>query len=624
MASEEIYVGKEGAKELYRRIRDGYPAVNDGKLTVVVGRSSPVSFGANSENDVELAVPLATGEAEGLARIASDVDSADFGAAVTVGAIRAAGYMRKVQTAAEGHVGQLAHDGSVVDSGIVSASVADAVSKRHAHGNADVLDATTAAYTDEQAAKLAGIEDGAQANVIETVSAGGTPVSVSGRNVDIPLMVGAGPHGAGTAGLVPAPMASDAGKFLRGNGEWATVETSSAYPYGPEMDGAASPGSSSQWSRGDHIHPTDTSREAASNKKTLLDPNSDTEYPTSGATARFVNSSIATNTANFMGTIDETVLGLDHTATNEEIASALDSHAFAATPTNNDYCFVSVDDPATTGVDGYRRFKFNGNSWAYEYTLNNSSFTEAQWAAINSGLSASDKAALDSAVSALNSHVSNAVIHVTSTDKTRWNSWQYDTFTVPDEGGAVIGGRTYRTVVIGNQEWLAENLDYKFDGLVIGGDSTKNYPHANYYSNDEEAYGVNGNKYGLLYNWIAVNYLNENKATLIPGWHVPTADEWNTLADTVGGAAIAGTKLKSTTGWINGNGDGEYGFEAFPAGRMTSSSFDGIDSHAYFWTSTEQPTNNGYLRSMYSGESIQSSSAGKSNQYSIRLVKDSD
>ena len=47
MASEEVYVGKEGAKELYRRIREGYPAVNDGKLTVVVGRSSPVSFGAN-------------------------------------------------------------------------------------------------------------------------------------------------------------------------------------------------------------------------------------------------------------------------------------------------------------------------------------------------------------------------------------------------------------------------------------------------------------------------------------------------------------------------------------------------------------------------------------------------
>ena len=114
-------------------------------------------------------------------------------------------------------------------------------------------------------------------------------------------------------------------------------------------------------------------------------------------TTNFVNSSIATATAEFLGTLSLTDLSLNYGATNAQIAAALASHSWPAgvTPDNNDYCFVAINNPQTTSVDEYRRFKFDGTEWKYEYTLNNSSFTQAQWDAINSGLSAGDKTAYD-------------------------------------------------------------------------------------------------------------------------------------------------------------------------------------------------------------------------------------
>ena len=89
------------------------------------------------------------------------------------------------------------------------------------------------------------------------------------------------------------------------------------------------------------------------------------------ATEDFVNSSIATQTANFIGTFE----------------SVDDLKAYAGTKTPNDYAFVIIYDPIiTTQVKQYDRYKWNGAEWLYEYTLNNSSFTAEQWAAINSGI----------------------------------------------------------------------------------------------------------------------------------------------------------------------------------------------------------------------------------------------
>ena len=99
----------------------------------------------------------------------------------------------------------------------------------------------------------------------------------------------------------------------------------------------------------------------------------DNELAGARATADFVNSSIATNTANFAGT---------YTSESE----------FPARATNNDYLFLDTVDEEGNKV--FKRYKYAAETsrWVYEYTLNNSSFTAAQWAAIQSGITAGDVA----------------------------------------------------------------------------------------------------------------------------------------------------------------------------------------------------------------------------------------
>lgn len=186
-----------------------------------------------------------------------------------------------------------------------------------------------------------------------------------------------------------------------------------------------------------------------------------------------------------------------------------------------------------------------------------------------------------------------------------------------------IGGRVYNTVVIGGKEWMAENLDFKFSGLTVGqSGASSSAPRGNYYNNDESTYGANGNKYGLLYNWSAVKYLEDNKSQLIPGWHVPTNAEWDALATAVGGTSVAGTKLKSTTDWSSGAGTDNYGFSALPAGSYYGS-FNNLGSYAYFWTATENNVAGyAYYKSFSTGASMASNNGSVPRQFSVRLVKD--
>ena len=100
----------------------------------------------------------------------------------------------------------------------------------------------------------------------------------------------------------------------------------------------------------------------------------------------FVNSTVATNTATFRGTYNVvTDLHLAYNASHQDIATALLSAI--ATADNNDYAFVQIPVSGTSeDIRVTERYKFNGEAWAYEYDLNNSGFTAAQWAAINSGI----------------------------------------------------------------------------------------------------------------------------------------------------------------------------------------------------------------------------------------------
>lgn len=187
---------------------------------------------------------------------------------------------------------------------------------------------------------------------------------------------------------------------------------------------------------------------------------------------------------------------------------------------------------------------------------------------------------------------------------------------------AVIGGRAYPIVKIGTQTWIAENLDYKFDGCTIGGSASSAEPRGNYYNNDETTYGADGKKYGLLYNWQAIKYLEDNKDTLIPGWHVPTIEDLNTLISYAGGDTVANTKLRTKDGWTVGGTD-DYGFGVAPTGYYESG-FKGNGIIAYLVTSSI-PERTYYLIRGFNASgaiSLTGPSLVSGNMYSIRLIKD--
>ena len=113
-----------------------------------------------------------------------------------------------------------------------------------------------------------------------------------------------------------------------------------------------------------------------------------------------------------------------------------------------------------------------------------------------------------------------------------------------------IEGNLYKTVTIGTQQWMAENLKVSkyIDGTTIP-NITDNTQWENnttgawsYYNND----AANNTKYGKLYNWYAVSKTtNDNKNVCPTGWYVPTDAEWTVLTDYLGGTTVAGGKKSS-------------------------------------------------------------------------------
>ncbi|MBR2057736.1 MAG: fibrobacter succinogenes major paralogous domain-containing protein [Fibrobacter sp.] len=189
-------------------------------------------------------------------------------------------------------------------------------------------------------------------------------------------------------------------------------------------------------------------------------------------------------------------------------------------------------------------------------------------------------------------------------------------------------GQTYKTVKIGDQWWMAENLNYKTDNSFCYKDKS-----------------ANCTKYGRHYAWAAamdsVGTWSTNgkgcgyRMTCSPtypvrgvcpeGWHLPDTTEWNTLFTAVGGSSVAGTKLKSTSGWTsNGNGTDAFSFSALPAGGSNDwgdFNFEGFN--AYFWSSTED--NHNYACKVdlnhYNGNAMLRNNY-KSYVFPVRCVKD--
>ncbi len=155
-----------------------------------------------------------------------------------------------------------------------------------------------------------------------------------------------------------------------------------------------------------------------------------------------------------------------------------------------------------------------------------------------------------------------------------------------------IDGNKYKTIKIGTQIWMAEDLKttrYN-DGTTIP--VVTNYddwaalstPACCWYNNDS----ANNETYGILYNWYAVN---TNK--LCPeGWHVPTDEEWNELLKYIRESGSAGGALKEagTSHWRSPNtgATNESGFTALPGGyRSYNGTFNLLRARSYWWSSTE-------------------------------------
>ncbi len=216
---------------------------------------------------------------------------------------------------------------------------------------------------------------------------------------------------------------------------------------------------------------------------------------------------------------------------------------------------------------------------------------------------------------------------------------------VPGDPVSDVDGNIYRTVVIGEQEWMAENLkttaysngepiDYPGDNKAAWRENTSG-AYA-WYDNDPE----NGESYGALYNWYAVT----NPYGLCPdGWRVPAHEDWLILTEYVG--EQMGNKLKSRRQvgspfggeydtmehprWetFSANyGTDEFGFGALPAGnRHASGTFVTKGANALFWSSSEISEAAGFGWYIYHGYyGVDRGHGDKGAGFSVRCIRETN
>jgi uncharacterized protein (TIGR02145 family) len=195
-------------------------------------------------------------------------------------------------------------------------------------------------------------------------------------------------------------------------------------------------------------------------------------------------------------------------------------------------------------------------------------------------------------------------------------------------------GNTYKTVYIGKQRWMAENLKTtKYsDGTVI-----PNVTDANQWTKLTTAAWCNYKNnnsldsiYGKLYNWYALSpTTNGNKNVCPTGWHVPTDTELRVLINFLGGVNIAGGKLKETgvTNWYSPNKEASnfYKFTGNPGGNRNFSdgNFYYFGEFGYWWSSTEQSKDDAWFYSLYHASGyFNKVGYNKKMGFSIRCIED--
>ena len=198
-----------------------------------------------------------------------------------------------------------------------------------------------------------------------------------------------------------------------------------------------------------------------------------------------------------------------------------------------------------------------------------------------------------------------------------------------------VDGNVYKTVKIGTQQWMAENLKvskYNDGSKIINVINSVQWSQLssgawvlNY--NDE----ANNTKYGKLYNWYAVSPTTNGDKNVCPaGWHVPSKAEWKTLIDYLGGEEIAGGKMKEvdTSSWIkpNTNATNSSLFTALPSSfRSSDGSFNSFGIYSYLSSISEDDSDNIWSCCLnYYNDNVIGSYGGfsKKSGISVRCLKD--
>ena len=205
-------------------------------------------------------------------------------------------------------------------------------------------------------------------------------------------------------------------------------------------------------------------------------------------------------------------------------------------------------------------------------------------------------------------------------------------------------GQTYKTVKIGNQVWMAENLNYAYTG--------RPYNYRGYTSDSSSWCPINEedncSKYGRLYTWAvamdsAAEFSDNGKGCGIgvecsptypvrgicpEGWHLPSRDEWNTLLAAVGDSSTTGFMLKSSDGWDDcdgkfGGGTDAYLFSALPASYVLGGSFTYTGGSAWFWSSSEFSSGRAYIVELwFCNKNAIPCDMSMYDGYSVRCIKD--
>lgn len=159
-------------------------------------------------------------------------------------------------------------------------------------------------------------------------------------------------------------------------------------------------------------------------------------------------------------------------------------------------------------------------------------------------------------------------------------------------------GKTYKTVKIGNQTWMAENLNYKTSDSWC-------------YDNKDG----NCKKYGRLYTWEAA------KMACPSGWHLPSKEELGSLYDTVGSSDAEVSRNLHVRSWKNGAD--KFGFSALPAGGYNSHDevFFELGRYTLFWSSEEDRSDYAYYLGI-GDRGVGVGSNGKDNGFSVRCLQD--